>query len=84
MKSKTAHNVVMFRLEKSHIQTLEQINERDPVPGIHSKNTYARKIVTDFLEGRLEYTDDRYRFIDMSCPMPRGPKKSKSRSNSAK
>lgn len=63
-KPKPQHNIVMFRLEPPRVEMLSEIIRRDPIVGVHSGHQLARKIVVDYLEGRLQYTHDKYKKAD--------------------
>jgi len=53
----TRPQVVSFRITRTQAKTLSEIYDRDPITGVSSPNRLARKIVCDFLAGRLEYRD---------------------------
>lgn len=56
-KHVTRPQVVSFRITRTQAKTLSEIYDRDPITGVNSPNRLARKIVCDFLAGRLEYRD---------------------------
>lgn len=53
----TRPNVISFRVTDTQIKTLDAVHERDPAFGIKTSNQYARKILCDYLAGRLGYLD---------------------------
>jgi hypothetical protein len=53
----TRPNVISFRVTDTQLKTLEAVHERDPAFGIKTGNQYARKILCDFLAGRLSWAD---------------------------
>ena len=57
--------VVSFRITDKQEKTLDAIQDRDPVINIKSRNQYARKIVSDFLAGRLVYKNAKDRLTDL-------------------
>jgi len=57
--------VVSFRITSKQQKMLDAIQDRDPVVGIDSRNQYARKILSDFLAGRLEYKNPKDRLGDL-------------------
>lgn len=63
--SANKERVVSFRLTKARLQTLEDIMKNDAPVGIKSSKMLARKIVVDFLAGRLEYKDPQHKLVDM-------------------
>lgn len=56
--------VISFRLSAKHDQQLVELLNRDAVVGVKSTRQYARKIVMDFLAGRLDYKNPKDRFVD--------------------
>jgi hypothetical protein len=57
--------VVSFRITAKQQKMLDAIQDNDPVVGIDSRNQYARKILSDFLAGRLEYKNPKDRLGDL-------------------
>ena len=54
--AKASHpTVVSFRITDDQTKKLGQIFDRDGPVGVRSTNQYARKILSDFLAGRLKY-----------------------------
>ena len=52
----TTHPYVMsFRLTSSQTKTMEEIIKNEPPTHVKSANQLGRKIVVDYLAGRLEY-----------------------------
>jgi hypothetical protein len=58
-------NVVSFRLDETKFGALKKVRENDKPVGVTSENQLCRKIVNDFLAGRLEYKDQAHRFTDL-------------------
>ena len=64
MKPKEApEKIVAFRLDGTHGQDLDRVAIKNKIVGIASGNQLARKLVLDFLQGRLLYPnpDDLHR-----------------------
>lgn len=57
-------NVVSFRLDEKKFTALQDVRKKDMPVGIKSENQLCRKIVQDFLAGRLSYANDEDRFTD--------------------
>ena len=57
--------VVSFRITTKQQKTLDAIQDRDPVVNIKSRNQYARKVLSDFLTGRLVYKNAKDRLGDL-------------------
>lgn len=64
-ESNVKPTVVSFRVTVKQQKMLDAIQERDPVVNIKSRNQYARKILSDFLAGRLEYKNPKHRLGDL-------------------
>jgi len=64
-KANNKLQVVSFRLTRAQLQNLVDIVENDAIVGIKSSKTLARKIVVDFIAGRLEYKDPQHKLVDM-------------------
>lgn len=60
-------NVVSFRLDETKIKALNKVRETDKPVGVKSNNQLCRKIVDDFLAGRLEYKNPDDRFTDLEA-----------------
>jgi hypothetical protein len=60
-------NVVSFRLDEKKFKALQDTRKKDMPVGVKSENQLCRKIVTDFLAGRLEYKDKEHRFADLDA-----------------
>lgn len=54
-ESNVKPTVVSFRITAKQQKMLDAILDRDPVVNIESRNQYCRKLVSDFLAGRLGY-----------------------------
>jgi len=65
IESNVKPTVVSFRITTKQQKMLDAIQDRDPVVGIDSRNQYARKILSDFLAGRLEYKNPKDRLGDL-------------------
>lgn len=63
-KATDSHNIVMFRLERKMIKNMGEMLTRDPIIGVRSTNQLARKLVKDYMEGRLAYTNPKYAKAD--------------------
>ena len=57
--------VVSFRITAKQQKTLDAIQARDPVVGVKSRSQYARKIVSDFIAGRLFYKNPKDKLGDL-------------------
>lgn len=71
-KNQTQHNIIMFRLKKPSMSKLAEVLKREHVAGVRSTNQYARKIVRDFLNGRLAYANPKDRLVDSELLDPEG------------
>jgi len=60
----TRPDVVSFRITSTQCKTLKIVHERDSAMGVKTPNQLARKIVCDFLAGRLEYSNPADRLQD--------------------
>ena len=61
----TRPNVVSFRITSTQGKTLKAIYDRDAASGVNSPNQLARKIVCDYLAGRLDYRDPSDKLQDL-------------------
>jgi len=61
-------HVISFRVTDAQLNNLKAVHQRDPACGIKTSNQLARKIVCDFLAGRLGYTvaSDRQKNFDLA------------------
>jgi hypothetical protein len=57
--------VVSFRLNDEQFGSLNEVLEKDTPTGVNSENQQARKIVIDYLAGRLKYKNEKHRKQDM-------------------
>lgn len=64
-KRTTRPHVVSFRITAGQTKTLGEIYNRDGVVGVNSPNRLARKIVCDYLAGRLVYRNPDDKLADM-------------------
>ncbi len=63
-KTKTSNdNLVLFRVAMKDMKTVREILKREHIVGIRSVNQFARKVLVDYLEGRLEYKQPKFRRI---------------------
>jgi len=53
----TRPNVISFRISATQGKTLKAVYDRDAASGVNSPSQLARKIVCDYLAGRLDYRD---------------------------
>jgi hypothetical protein len=60
-------NVVSFRLDDAKFKDLKKVRETNMPVGIKSENQLCRKIVNDFLAGRLKYENPEDRFTDLEA-----------------
>lgn len=60
-------HVVSFRITAAQDKTLNETFSRDAASGVNSTNQLARKVVCDYLAGRMEYLnpDDKLQDLDM-------------------
>lgn len=65
-KSKTTNkgNIVCFRINDDHSASLSRQLMSAPVVGLRTSNQLARKLVVDYLEGRLSYNNVNDRYVD--------------------
>lgn len=61
----TRPQVVSFRITTGQTKTLGEIFNRDAASGVNSPNQLARKIVCDYLAGRLVYRNPDDKLVDM-------------------
>jgi hypothetical protein len=64
-KAGEGSQVVSFRLPKSHFKMLEKAHQKTPIASVNSERGLARKIVRDYLAGRLVYVHDHDRMTDL-------------------
>lgn len=55
MRQDNRNNMVSFRLNDAEYSSMNEIFQHEPVVGANSVNQIARKIVCDYLAGRLVY-----------------------------
>lgn len=51
----TRPQVISFRITKAQSATLKEIFDRDAATNVNSTNQLARKVLCDYLAGRLDY-----------------------------
>ena len=63
----TRPHVVSFRITASQEKILKEIFNRDAASGVNSTNQLARKVVCDYLAGRIDYRnpDDKLQDCDV-------------------
>lgn len=57
--------VISFRITEAQTEKLTANFENDSALGVRSHNQYARKVVADFLAGRLVYKNPEHRKKDL-------------------
>ena len=64
----TRPEVVSFRITADQAKILKKIHEDQPASNVKSPNQRARKVLVDFLAGRLDYKnpDDQLRDLDLA------------------
>lgn len=62
----TMPTVLSFRITETQEKTLKAIFEKQTIFGVKSLRQYARKIVCDFIGGKLDYADEADRTKDSS------------------
>jgi hypothetical protein len=62
----TRPQVVSFRITSKQTKLLKEIFDRDSATGVNSPNQLARKVLCDYLAGRLDYRnpDDKLQDLD--------------------
>lgn len=62
----TRPQVVSFRITAKQTKLLKEIFDRDSATGVNSPNQLARKVICDYLAGRLDYRnpDDKLQDLD--------------------
>lgn len=66
-KSSLKSNVISFRLTSTQFKALAEIYKRQPPVHVKSEKRLARKIVCDFVAGRLKYADPKHALVDMEA-----------------
>lgn len=61
----TRPHVVSFRITATQEKTLNEIFSRDAASGVNSTNQLARKVVCDYLAGRLDYRNPEDKLQDL-------------------
>jgi hypothetical protein len=61
MSKEARSEVIIFRLRKSHFDSLVKEHRSIKLRNVNTENQFVRKLVIDFVSGRLVYTkpDDR-------------------------
>ncbi len=64
----TRPQVVSFRITTAQAKTLEAIHKREPATNVKSTNQRCRKVIVDYLAGRLEYKNaaDKLQDLDLA------------------
>jgi hypothetical protein len=66
----TKPTVISFRITNDQEKILTEIQKRSPAIGVHSTRQLCRKIVVDYIAGRLSYENP----ADKECDLDRYPK----------
>ncbi len=66
-KNTVKPTVISFRITAAQTKTLDAIRTRQQVIGIKSSNQYARKILSDFLAGRVVYKNPKDQYGDLEA-----------------
>lgn len=61
----TRPHVISFRITDTQSKTLSEIFSRDAAVGVNSADQLARKIVCDYIAGRLDYRNPEHKLRDM-------------------
>jgi hypothetical protein len=65
-KKETKQRVIAFRINTDKGTALDAWHTEHKIINIHSSNTLARKILLDFIDGRLTYKNHEDALIDPS------------------
>lgn len=65
VRAQTRPEVVSFRITATQSKTLVEIFKRDAASGVNSPNMLARKVVCDYLAGRLDYRNPEDKLQDL-------------------
>lgn len=70
-KKKVTHKnpmaeVISFRMTKPQYAALQAIFKKESCVGVRSERQFARKLVCDFVAGKLKYTNEKDRRLDSS------------------
>lgn len=57
--------VVSYRITDTQAKRLTEVFKADAAVGVRSTNQYARKVLSDFLAGRLSYKNPKDRTVDL-------------------
>jgi hypothetical protein len=63
-KNQNKPTVVSFRINTKQVKTLDALQKEDPICGCASRNQRARKILSDFLAGKLVYKNPKDKLGD--------------------
>lgn len=63
----TKPTVISFRITSDQEKTLSEINKRSPAMGVHSTRQLCRKIVSDYIAGRLQYKNPKDKDKDLDA-----------------
>jgi len=64
-KRKVRPKVISFRVTATQAETLKEIYKRDLASGVNSPSQLARKVICDYLAGRLDYRNPADKLQDM-------------------
>jgi hypothetical protein len=63
----TKPNVISFRITDDQHLVLTQIQNRSPAVGVRSIKQLCRKVVCDYIAGRLAYKDPKHAKVDLEA-----------------
>lgn len=61
----TRPQVISFRITTAQAKTLAEIHKREPATNVKSTNQRCRKVIVDYLAGRLKYNNDSDKLQDL-------------------
>ena len=61
----TKPDIISFRITVAQSRILQEIFKRDAASGINSSNQLARKVVCDYIAGRLSYSNPKDKLQDL-------------------
>lgn len=59
-------NVISFRLSDAHHEKLKAIFDKDMASGVFSRLQHARKILVDYIDGRIVYKNEADKLKDFN------------------
>lgn len=60
-------HVISFRVTDAQYKALQAIFGKDSIVGVRSERQFARKVVCDFVNGKLKYVDPKDRLVDTAA-----------------